>query len=295
MRAGAHTGLLGVVGWPIAHSRSPAMQNAALAALGLDLVYLAFAVPSGKLPQAIDGARALGARGLNVTVPHKEAALSLCQPDALASAVGAVNTLVFDEDAIRGTNTDVHGFRALLEEAGGATPGRAVILGAGGAARAVVAALGGHSAAAAAATATVPAAVSIVTVSRSGRSIPGAAAARWPETAAETRALLEDCTLLVDATPRGLAGAASSAAQNSADSPPSATPLALDALPPHALVLDLVVSRETALTRAARARGLRAESGAAMLLHQGAASLERWIGRPAPLDVMRAALDASLA
>src|SRR5437868_8605094 len=98
MKATTRTGLLGVVGWPVEHSRSPAMQNAALEALGVDLVYLAFAIPVGKLPTALAGARALGVRGLNITVPHKQTIMALCQPDELARHVGAVNTLTFDDD-----------------------------------------------------------------------------------------------------------------------------------------------------------------------------------------------------
>jgi shikimate dehydrogenase len=267
MRATSRTGILGVIGWPIEHSRSPAMQNAALEALGLELVYLAFAVPVGKLPTAIAGARALGVRGLNVTVPHKQSVLALCQPDELAQRVGAVNTLSFDGDVVRGSNTDVHGFRRLLDEAGGMQPGRAVILGAGGAARAVAVALEGVAS-------------RVVSVSRSGDRVPGAEHAAWPASRDEARAIVDGASLLVDATPVGL--------------DPDAPPFEVAGLPPHALVLDLVVKRETAIVRAARARGLRAANGAAMLLHQGAASLERWIGRPPPLDVMRAALDASL-
>ncbi|HZS35501.1 MAG TPA: shikimate dehydrogenase [Polyangia bacterium] len=267
MKATSRTGILGVIGWPIKHSRSPAMQNAALESLGADLVYLAFAVPDGKLPMAIAGARSLGVRGLNVTVPHKQSVMALCQPDELARKVGAVNTLSFDGDVVRGSNTDVHGFRMMLDEAGGMTPGRVVILGAGGAAHAIVAALEGL-------------ATHITSVSRSGHRVPGAEHAAWPTNAADTRALLDGASLLVDATPRGLAD--------------DAAAFDVAALPPHALVLDLVVKRETPIVRAARARGLRASNGAAMLLHQGAASLERWLGRPAPLEVMRAALDASL-
>src|SRR5262245_18583646 len=100
--------LLGVIGWPVAHSRSPAMQNAALQHNSLDYVYQPFAVKPEELRAAVEGARALGVRGLNVTIPHKETVLAFCQPDELASSVGAVNTLIFD-DGIRGTNTDVHG------------------------------------------------------------------------------------------------------------------------------------------------------------------------------------------
>jgi shikimate dehydrogenase len=268
---GARTGLYGVIGWPIAHSKSPDLHNSAFHAVKLDLAYMAFAVPPERLEEAIAGAGALGVRGLNVTIPHKEAALALCEPDAIARAVGAVNTIAFADGRARGTNTDVHGFAKLAEEAGADARGRAVILGAGGAARAVAAAL-------------LPTASGVTVVSRGGRplEIGGAAtaAARWPADDAAARALFAACDLLIDATPRGL--------------DPAADALDLSSLPPHAVVLDLVVRRDTALTRAAHARGLGAQAGAAMLLHQGAAAFEYWLGVPAPLDVMRAALDAAL-
>src|SRR3954462_4159660 len=100
----------GVIGWPIEHSKSPAMQNAGLRALGLDGTYTKLPVRPDQLPMAIRGAQALGYRGLNVTIPHKEVALGLCEPDALAREVGAVNTLVYEGDRVLGFNTDVHGF-----------------------------------------------------------------------------------------------------------------------------------------------------------------------------------------
>ena len=254
--------LLGVIGWPIAHSRSPAMQNAALQHLRLDYVYLPFAVKPDSLGAAIAGARALGVRGLNVTIPHKEAALALCEPDELARRVGAVNTLVFDDDAVRGTNTDVHGFRKLMEEVG-AHPRRAVILGAGGAARAVVTALEDAE---------------VTVVSRNPRPFMGRPVEPW--TALPER--LRDADLLVDATPRGLT--------NQEETPEIKAALSST----RAVILDLVVRRDTALTRAARAHGLTTSAGAPMLLHQGAAAFERWTGQPAPLEVMRRALDAAL-
>jgi shikimate dehydrogenase len=208
--------------------------------------------------------------GLNVTVPHKVAVLELCTPDEEARVVGAVNTLVFGERGISGHNTDVHGFRSLLAEAGGRDDGRVVLLGAGGAARAVAAALCGR-------------AKEITIVSRrtqpiqiAGRELAGAA---WEPSVLER--LLGEADLLVDTTPRGL------------DS--QAPAIDLSPMHPNAVVLDLVVRRDTALTRAARARGLRAATGASMLLHQGARSLEIWTGKTAPLEVMRAALDDALA
>jgi shikimate dehydrogenase len=274
MKPMGQTKLLGVVGWPVGQSRSPAMHNAALKALGLDFTYVTFAVPPDKFSKAVAGAAALGMRGLNVTIPHKEAALRLCEPDALGREAGAVNTLIFAGDVVHGTNTDVHGFRMLMAEnrvqAGPTGTIKTVILGAGGATRAVVLALRTVGARA------------VTIVSRKGQPITvgdQAVPARvW--SAEVLRRELQHADLLVDATPRGL------------DS--SSEPIDLSPLPPHAVVLDLVVKRETALVAAARARGLAAATGAAMLLHQGAQALERWLGRPAPIDVMRAALEASL-
>jgi len=238
--------LLGVIGWPIAHSRSPAMQNAALQHKSLDYVYLKFAVRPEDLRAAVDGARALGVRGLNVTLPHKENVLPLCEPDELAQKVGAVNTLVFDEN-VRGTNTDVHGFRMLMEEAGIVKSDRPIILGAGGAMRAVRAVLP-HA------------------------TIVARKAGNWDQ----LPSLAADADLIVDATPRGL----------------SSEEVALP--PTGAAILDLVARRETPLTRLAKSRGLKAQAGAAMLLHQGAAAFELWTGTPAPIEVMRKALDAAL-
>jgi shikimate dehydrogenase len=264
--------VLGVIGWPIAHSKSPAMQNAALRALGLDWHYSAFAVRPDRLPGAIAGAAALGVRGLNVTIPHKEAALALCEPDPLAREVGAVNTLVFEDERVLGFNTDVHGFRMLLAEAGVPphAPLRTLMLGAGGAARAVAMGLrtAGHRHIRVMSRRGLPLVIQ-------GESLPSF---RWDDD--ELARELEHTDLLIDATPRGLDA--------------RAVALDLSPLPPHAAVLDLVVRRETRLVADARARGLRAATGVAMLLHQGAAALERWVGQPAPLDVMRAALEAAL-
>lgn len=277
----ANTRFLGVIGWPVAHSHSPVMQNAALAALGLDWVYGAFPVAPEALAQAVAGARALGFVGLNVTVPHKVAALQLCRPDALAERVGAVNTLVFPAapgDETRGLNTDVHGFRRLVAEAGlfagGGTRGqgrlRAALLGAGGAARAVAVALGDEG-------------VETHVVRRGARRIelPGLALEHHDFEAAALAALLPTVDLLVDTTPRGLG-------------PGPHPEQEIHILPRHALVVDLVVRRDTPLVVAARARGLRACTGVAMLLHQGAAALEAWTGQAAPLQVMRAALGRSI-
>ncbi len=244
------------------------MQNAALQHLGLDYLYLPFAVPPKDLSAAVEGARALGARGLNLTLPHKEAALSLCAPDELAVRVGAVNTLVFDDDRVSGTNTDVHGFRELLRESGVRLDGigNAIVLGMGGAARAVVAALDGQH---------------VTLVARRPRPFALGGRAHPVEPWSALPSLLRDADLLVDATPRGLVGHDDDAE-------------IIDLSSTNAAVFDLAPRRDTPLTRAARAHGLNAAAGAAMLLHQGAAAFQLWTGAAPPLEVMRNALDAAL-
>ena len=134
------TRLAGVVGWPVEHSRSPQMHNAAYAALGVDWAYVPLAVPPGRLADAVRGLAALGFAGVNVTIPHKQAVAGLV--DELSDAAreaGSVNTvLVRDDGSLRGETTDGDG---LLDALGELPDGRAVVLGAGGSARSVVAAL----------------------------------------------------------------------------------------------------------------------------------------------------------
>jgi shikimate dehydrogenase len=257
------------------------MHTAALQALGVDGEYNAFDVAPAGLAAFVERARRRGMRGLNVTIPHKEAALALCEANELALRVGAVNTLIFEPgepgqpgqpgqpgDGVRvlGSNTDVYGFVKLLESVKAHVQGRVIVLGAGGAARAIVTALGERS--------------QLIVATRGGRaldaggvSVPGLA---W----SELPVALHETTLLIDCTPRGLDD--------------KAPPLDLAPLPSSAIVLDLVVAKETRLVRDARARGLTAATGVEMLLHQGAKALELWTGRAAPLEVMRAALEASL-
>ncbi len=244
------------------------MQSAALAALGIDGEYTAHAVAPDELVQFVERAPGKGFRGVNVTIPHKEAALKLCAPDELAARVGAVNTLVFDGERAAGYNTDVHGFLEMAKEMGAPLDGTVVLLGAGGGARAVAHAVHGKG--------------KLAIVARTPRDfrVDGAAmtVTLWNDEVLAK--LLPRADVLVDATPRGL----------HADAPA----MDLSPLPAHAVVLDLVVARDTALTRAAKARGLKAAAGGAMLVHQGARALELWTGKAAPVDVMRKALDDAL-
>ena len=135
--------MTGLVGWPVEHSVSPAMHNAAYAAVGLDWCYLPFPVPPERLAEAIARVRALGMAGVNVTVPHKQAVLSLMDElSPAAAAIGAVNTVIVADGRLVGHNTDAAGFLRALREAGCEPTGLpTLVLGAGGAARAVVYAL----------------------------------------------------------------------------------------------------------------------------------------------------------
>ena len=259
---------LAIIGWPISHSKSPPMQTAALAALGIEGEYTAHAVAPDELAQFVEHAPSKGFRGVNVTIPHKEAALKLCTPDELAARVGAVNTLVFEGGKVAGYNTDVHGFLEMARELGAPLDGTVVMLGAGGGARAVAHAVHGKG--------------KLAIVARTPRDfrVDDVAMTVTPWNDEVLAKLLPRADVLVDATPRGL--------------DPNAAPIDLSPLPAHAVVLDLVVARDTALTAAAKARGLKASAGAPMLVHQGARALELWTGKKAPIDVMRQALDAAL-
>jgi shikimate dehydrogenase len=246
--------IAGVIGWPLAYTRSPDLHNAAYRALGIEAAYAAFPVPAGKVGDALRGARALGLMGLNVTVPHKEAVVALCdEADPMVRKLAAANTLVLADGKLRAHNTDVEGFRRALAGAGVQTQ-RAVVLGSGGAARAVVAALEG---------------IHVSVVARTP-SLPGSR--RWNALAFDD--VLPEADLLVDATAAGLDDAAY----------PAQVPLSL--LPSDAVVASLVYHREPALLREARERGLRTLDGAGMLVHQAALAFALMTGKEAPLDVM---------
>jgi shikimate dehydrogenase len=252
--------LAGVLGFPVGHSRSPAMMNAAFAELGLDWRYFRLPVAPDRLDEIVCALPGSGYRGANVTIPHKVAAHDLADElTEAAAAIGAVNTLAFLDGRIVGDNTDAGG---LIDALGLDLRGVSVlVLGAGGTGRAAVWAL----------------------------REAGAEVAIWnrtPERAAELAAELgvrhaaapEPARVLVNVTSLGMRGE---------DLPAE---LGLDGLEPE-LVADVVYGSEpTALCRWAEQRGSRVVDGLEMLLRQGARSFERWTGRPAPLDVMRGAL-----
>jgi shikimate dehydrogenase len=276
------TRVYGVLGWPVAHSRSPAMQNAAFAACGIDATYVRFPVAPDALGDAIRGLRALGIAGANVTIPHKSTVLAhLDAIDESARAVGAANTLIFEEKGVvRGANTDVGGLVQALVEAGAKLSGaHAVVLGAGGAARAAVAGLQGAGAR--------------VTVA-ARRPEEGARLGAPTLALADREALahaLATADVVVQASSATMKGSATGHGGAAARAFVDALPLA--ALRPGTLVTDLVYApRDTLLLREARAHGAQTLDGLAMLLHQGALAFELWTGIPAPIAAMRAALEA---
>jgi shikimate dehydrogenase len=257
------TRLVGVIGWPIEHSLSPPMQNAAIARLGLDWVYVAMPVHPDRLAAAVAGARALGFVGINVTIPHKEAVIAcLDRVDPAARAIGAVNTVHFTESEVVGYNSDAYGYtRTIEQEAGFDFAGKTVLqLGAGGAGRAMAA----------------------------GAAEAGAACLRLfdidgPRADRLADDLLRHYPALRIERPDKLDAVAAEGAQLIAN----ATPLGMkpaDPLPiPEScfaaghVVFDAVYNpAETRLIKAARGRGARTVGGLGMLARQGAWSLRLW-------------------
>jgi shikimate dehydrogenase len=267
-----------VIGWPVEHSRSPLIQEYWIRQLGLEAQYRREAVPPDRFADFIAHLADHGYVGANVTVPHKEAALALSAPDALAAAVGAANTLWRDGGVLRSTNTDVEGFVASLDAgvpdwASGVE--RAVVLGAGGGARAIVFGL-------------IERGVRHIHVVN--RSLERAVAMQqrfgdrvvpcgWDQ----RQSALAGAGLLVNTTTLGMAG-----------QPPLEIELA--PLPATAVVADIVYAPlVTPLLAAAGARGLRTVDGLGMLLHQAVGAFARFFGvRPQVTQGLRTLVEADL-
>lgn len=272
------TQLFGILGDPVEHTCSPAMQNAALAAAGIDGVYVPFHVRPADLKTALAGLRAAGIAGLNVTVPHKEAVVPLL--DELrprARACGAVNTIVRTRRGLAGDNTDGTGFIAALAEARRTVRGaRILLIGAGGSARGVAHALVRAGCADLyVANRTRARAAALVRTLRSRRATAGGLEIL------HDRPALPRFDLIVNCTSTGLRNAA--------------PPLLFAATHRDTLCCDLLYGPTPApFLRRARAAGRRTMDGSGMLLHQGALAFELWAARPAPLEVMRRALTRAL-
>jgi shikimate dehydrogenase len=262
---------LGVLGWPVAHSRSPAMHNAALAELGLrDWRYQLLPVPPRLLGETVRALPAAGFIGANVTIPHKQAALGLAaQAGEAARAIGAANTLIFKADGtIAAENTDAPGLLAAMAQS---PRGRtALVLGAGGSARAAVWALL-HAGAG-----------EVFVYNRT----PARAHELARELQASVAPRLRPADILVNCTSVGLQRSATGRSN-----PLTELGFTHDQIGEYSYVIDLVYTdAPSALLSAARAAGAGTLDGLEILLAQGALSLELWTGRPAPLQVMRRAL-----
>jgi shikimate dehydrogenase len=253
-----HARVAGIAGWPVTYSRSPRLHGFWLQRHGIDGAYIPLPIRPGEFPAAMRGLLAAGFAGANVTIPHKIAAFEVCDTiDETAQRAGAVNTLVFRDGRIAGSNTDGYGFVANLH-AHGVNPaaGPVLLLGAGGSARAVAAALLDVGA---------PVTVANRTLARAealARDLPGLRIAEWDARGA----VLAGHALVVNATPLGMVGHA---------------PLDLDmSQAPVSLVVadNVYVPLETPLLAAARARGLRCVEGLGMLLHQAVPGFRAWFG-----------------
>lgn len=266
-----------VIAWPAGHSRSPLIHNYWIKQHKLNAEYRREAVPPDKFAAFVENLRGNGYIGANITVPHKEAALALSEPDDRARAVGAANTLWYDDDTLRSTNTDVEGFLANLDVA---APGwdrgleTAVVLGAGGGARAVVFAL-------------LQREVGRVYVINRTRDRAQALKKKFGARVHlagwnETTGLLGGAGILVNTTTLGMVGQ---------------PPLEINLRCPASLVVaDLVYAPlETGLLASARARGLRTADGLGMLLHQAVRGFQLWFGvRPEVTTELRALVEADL-
>ncbi len=267
------TVLYGIVGNPVAHSLSPAMQNAALAGRDINGVYLPFPAPN--IEAAVTGIRGLGVQGVSVTIPHKESVIPyLDEIDPVAKRIGAVNTIMLQEDEngkkLIGLNTDWLGATRALEEKTRLDGASAVLLGAGGSARAIGFGLLERGA-------------TVVLCSRTesrGRRLADELACPWISLS-ETEKL--SATILINATSVGMQ-------PNTSVSP---VPAAI--LSRFQVVMDIVYAPlRTRLLQEAEAAGCITINGLEMLLYQGVAQFEKWTGRPAPVGIMRKALGDAL-
>jgi shikimate dehydrogenase len=264
----AATTVVGVIGDPVAHSLSPRLHNVAFAALGLDWVSVGFRVPEGEAAAALIGARALGIKGLSVTMPHKDdVAAHVDHLTPIAERLNAVNCVTNNDGVLTGDNTDGRGLVAALRRGGHFDPDghRCLVVGAGGAARSVIAALADAGAS------------EVVVVNRTPARAAAAAALAGAigRVGEATDAAHSD--LIVNATPTGMAGST------------GPDPWALDPelLGPGQLVVDLVYHPAvTPWLEAARARGADVLNGLGMLVHQAALQLEQWTGLEPPVDAM---------
>ena len=274
------TRVCGVIGDPIEHSLSPILHNAAFNSLKLDYAFLAFKVKSVEVGNAINGMRALGIVGLNVTMPHKKSVIShLDEIDQTAKFLNAVNTIHNKNGKLFGFNTDGVGALKALKENGVNPAGKKVLLlGSGGAARAIAYALAKDADELVVLNRTVEQAKELASLLNRTFSKKAVADSLTPSAIQEN---LRGCDILVNATSVGMKPNANQSV---------ITP---EWLKPNLAVMDIVYNPiETKLAKDAKSAGAKVVSGVEMLIYQGAASFEIWTGKSAPVEVMRkAALD----
>lgn len=285
MKITGKTKVLGVIGDPIQHSRSPQMHNAAIFKLGIDYVYIPFHVKPEDVSNAIEGFKAINVVGINVTIPHKQSVLTFMDKlSAEADTIGAVNTIVFKDGFLEGHNTDAQGFlEAMKEEGVEELRGKsAVIIGAGGSARAVAVGLVLEGVSALTiANRTESKAIDLASTIAEKTKISVKAIPLSDGSGVLAEAILES-SLLVNTTSVGM----------DINQPLLINP---DLLHKDLIVYDIIYTPpETKLLKAAKERGVKVVGGIGMLVHQGAIAFQLWTGLKPPIDVMRRALTQSL-
>ncbi len=272
MKISGRTKVVGLLGYPVEHSLSPAMHNAAFAHLGMDYCYVTFSVRPDRLEHALRGITALNVAGVNVTIPHKERVIPFLQRvNEEASFIGAVNTILNSDGELTGFNTDGRGFMESLAEEGVTLQGKTVlVIGAGGACRAVSYYLSRM-------------AENLLIFDIDEKKVSGLVgdlgAIRSNVARARDLGSLHGAGIVINATPLGM---------KESDPPP----LDLSLITPEMTVCDLIY-RETPLLKAAAQKGCKTVNGLGMLLHQGVLAFEIWTGIRPPVEVMRNAIRGS--
>lgn len=275
---GIHPTLTGVLGYPIGHSLSAAMHNAAYDLMGLNFFYSAHAVPPDQLKHAVEGIRALGFRGVNVTIPHKVSVMEHLDEIADGAAeIGAVNTILCEGGKLVGYNTDGMGYIQSFEEELGVNPygSSIVLIGAGGAARAVAVSLAWKG---------IKSLYIVDRREKAAHSLAQSLSSRIHSEALSLESLLRrglgGIDILINATPVGLGPDAH-----------DQLPIPARLLHSELIVSDLIYNPfETALLKEARKIGARIHHGLGMLIHQGALSFQIWTKQQAPIEAMRKAV-----
>ncbi len=280
MKVSGKTQLYGVIGDPIEHSLSPAMHNAAFEALKLDCVFLAFKVGLSQVEDTLRGMRSLGIRGLNVTMPDKNAVISyLNEVNEIAKFLGSVNTILNDDGRLLGFSTDGEGASRALKEYGISLSGKKLLLlGGGGAAKAIAYTLSQELEELTLLNRTPEKTNALVDgLKKLGRKV-----SNGPLSESTIEDSLKDADILINATNVGML-------------PVERSLLKSEWLRPDLTVMDIVYNPlETKLAKDAKEAGAKVISGLEMLIYQGAASFEIWTGKPAPVEVMRKAAESQL-